>query len=50
MKTQMLDKIYITYGLKAIDLARAVKNFDLDNDPDVQSIKKSNSQIRNNLM
>ena len=50
MKTQILDSIFIKYGLKAIDLTRSVKEFDLDNDPDVESIKKANSQIKNNII
>lgn len=35
MKTQILDRIFIKHGLRAIDLTRSVKDFDLENDPDV---------------
>jgi hypothetical protein len=33
-----------------VDLQRAVTHFNLDQDPDVESIKKANSQIKKNVM
>ena len=33
-----------------MDLQRAVNHFNLDKDPDVESIKKANSQIKTNMM
>ena len=50
MKTQILDKIFIKSGLRAIDLTRSVKEFNLENDPDVEGIKKANNQIKNNII
>jgi hypothetical protein len=42
LKTQVLDRIYAQYGVKAVDLQRAIAHYKLDNDPDVESIKKAN--------
>ena len=50
MKTQILDKIFLKHGLRAIDLTRSVKEFNLENDPDVEGIKKANNQIKNNII
>ena len=41
LKTQVLDRIYAQYGVKAVDLQRAIAHYKLDNDPDVESIKKA---------
>jgi hypothetical protein len=44
-----MDRIYAQYGLKQIDLHRAVTHFKLDKDPDVESIKKTNSKIAHEM-
>ena len=49
LKTQVLDRIQAQYGIKAVDLQRAINHFKLDSDPDVESIKKANKQIRSNM-
>ena len=49
LRTQVLDRIQAQYGIKAVDLQRAIKHFNLDSDPDVESIKKANKQIRSNM-
>ena len=49
LNTQVLDRIQAQYGIKAVDLQRAINHFKLDSDPDVESIKKANKQIRSNM-
>jgi flagellar biosynthesis/type III secretory pathway protein FliH len=44
-RTRVLDTIFMKHGLKAVDLARAVEHYNLEHDPDVESIKKANKQI-----
>lgn len=49
MKTQVSDQILIKYGLKPIDVNRAVAHFKLDEDKDIISIKSANTGIRKSL-
>jgi len=39
-----MDKIYIRYNLKVIDIMHAVKQFDLEHDPEVEAARNANSQ------
>ena len=40
-----MDKLYLKYKLKLSDLMRAVKYYELDNDPDIKSrIEKNNRE------
>jgi hypothetical protein len=41
--TQVADTIYSKYFLRQVDLIRAVKHFQLDNDPEVVKAKQENS-------
>lgn len=38
-----MDKIYKKYRLKAIDLMHAIKKFDLEQDPEVESARNANN-------
>lgn len=44
-----MDKIYMRYNLKVIDIMHAVKQFDLEHDPEVEAARNANSQQRENL-
>ena len=37
-----MDKIYLKYKLKVVELMHAVKKFDLENDPDVMAARNAN--------
>ena len=48
-RTKIMDKIYMRYNLKVIDIMHAVKQFDLEHDPEVEAARNANSQQRENL-
>ena len=37
-RSRILDTIFLKYGMKAVDLIHATKEYDLDNDLDVKAI------------
>jgi hypothetical protein len=48
-RTKVLDTIFMKYQMKAVDLQRAIDHYDLEKDPDVESIKKTNKQMQANF-
>jgi hypothetical protein len=49
MRTEVDDRIFAQYGLRSVDLRRAVAHFNLDDDPDIENIRTSKSQVINEI-
>ena len=45
-----MDQLYIKYEVKLADLQHAIKQFDLDNDEEVKTVKNANLAAREQII